>query len=222
MSRNDFLNTDLSGARSPAERVMLALKMRGAQTAAAIGDHLGTTGEAVRQQLVRLAEEGLVAPHSVSQGVGRPSQFWDLTETGNKRFPDTHADLTVQLLHSVRTILGEDALETLVAHRETETRRQYHARLKDMAFDERVKALADIRSTEGYMADAERQADGSWLFVENHCPICAAADACQGFCRAELQVFEAVLGPDVSVARTEHILAGARRCAYVFTPARPS
>jgi predicted ArsR family transcriptional regulator len=183
---------------------MLALKMRGAQTAAAIGDHLGTTGEAVRQQLVRLAEEGLVAPHSVSQGVGRPSQFWDLTETGNKRFPDTHADLTVQLLHSVRTILGEDALETLVAHRETETRRQYHARLKDMAFDERVKALADIRSTEGYMADAERQEDGSWLFVENHCPICA------------------VLGPDVSVARTEHILAGARRCAYVFTPANPS
>lgn len=48
---------------------MLTLKMRGAQTAAAIGEHLGTTGEAVRQQLVRLAEEGLVAPHSVSQGV---------------------------------------------------------------------------------------------------------------------------------------------------------
>jgi len=198
---------------------MLALKMRGAQTAAAIGEHLGTTGEAVRQQLVRLAEEGLVAPHSVSQGVGRPSQFWDLTETGNKRFPDTHADLTVQLLHSVRTILGEDALDTLIAHRETETRRQYQARLNDLPLGERVKELAAIRSAEGYMADAEQQEDGSWLFIENHCPICAAADACQGFCRAELQVFRAVLGPDVSVNRTEHILAGARRCAYVISPA---
>ncbi|HCH71276.1 MAG TPA: MarR family transcriptional regulator, partial [Ochrobactrum sp.] len=75
--------------------------------------------------------------------------------------------------------------------------------------------LAAFRSAEGYMADAEKQEDGSWLFIENHCPICAAADACQGFCRAELQVFRAVLGPDVSVNRTEHILAGARRCAYV-------
>jgi len=219
MSRNDFLNTDASGARSPAERIMLALKMRGAQTAAAIGEQLGTTGEAVRQQLVRLAEEGLVAAHSVSQGVGRPSQFWDLTEVGNKRFPDTHADLTVQLLHSVRAILGEDALDTLIAHRETETRRQYQARLKDLPLGERVEQLAAIRSAEGYMADAERQEDGSWLFIENHCPICAAADTCQGFCRAELQVFRAVLGPDVSVNRTEHILAGARRCAYVISPA---
>ncbi|EEQ95031.1 transcriptional regulator [Brucella intermedia LMG 3301] len=219
MSRNDFLNTDASLARSPAERVMLTLKMRGAQTAAAIGEHLGTTGEAVRQQLVRLAEEGLVAPHSVSQGVGRPSQFWDLTETGNRRFPDTHADLTVQLLHSVRSILGEDALDTLIAHRESETRRQYQARLKDLPLGERVLELAAIRSAEGYMADAEKQEDGSWLFIENHCPICAAADACQGFCRAELQVFRAVLGPDVSVNRTEHILAGARRCAYVISPA---
>ena len=218
MSRNDFLNTDVSGARSPAERVMLALKMRGAQTAAAIGDHLGTTGEAVRQQLVRLAEEGLVSSHSVSQGVGRPSLFWDLTEAGNKRFPDTHADLTVQLLHSVRTILGDDALDTLIAHRETETRRQYQTRLKDLSLDERVKELADIRSAEGYMADAEKREDGSWLLIENHCPICAAADACQGFCRSELQVFRAVLGPDVSVNRTEHILAGARRCAYVIAP----
>nr|WP_210264687.1 metalloregulator ArsR/SmtB family transcription factor [Brucella pseudintermedia] len=198
---------------------MLALKMRGAQTAAAIGEQLGTTGEAVRQQLVRLAEEGLVAAHSVSQGVGRPSQFWDLTEAGNKRFPDTHADLTVQLLHSVRAILGEDALDTLIAHRETETRRQYQARLKDLSLGERVEQLAAIRSAEGYMADAERQEDGSWLFIENHCPICAAADTCQGFCRAELQVFRAVLGPDVSVNRTEHILAGARRCAYVISPA---
>lgn len=218
MSRNDFLNTDELGARSPAQRIMLSLKMRGAQTAATIGEHLGTTGEAVRQQLVRLADEGLVSSHSVSQGVGRPSLFWDLTEAGNKRFPDTHADLTVQLLHSVRTILGDDALDTLIAHRETETRRQYQTRLKDLSLDQRVKELADIRSAEGYMADAEKREDGSWLLIENHCPICAAADACQGFCRSELQVFRAVLGPDVSVNRTEHILAGARRCAYVIAP----
>ncbi|OIS93363.1 MarR family transcriptional regulator [Brucella cytisi] len=218
MSRNDFLNTEELGARSPAERIMLSLKMRGTQTAAIIGEHLGTTGEAVRQQLVRLAEEGLVSSHSVSQGVGRPSLFWDLTEAGNKRFPDTHADLTVQLLHSVRTILGDGALDMLIAHRETETRRQYQTRLKDLSLDERVKELADIRSAEGYMADAEKRDDGSWLLIENHCPICTAADACQGFCRSELQVFRAVLGPDVSVSRTEHILAGARRCAYVIAP----
>jgi hypothetical protein len=61
---------------------------------------------------------------------------------------------------------------------------------------------------------ASQDADGSYLLVENHCPICAAATACQGFCRSELQIFQEVLGDDVQVARTEHVLSGARRCAY--------
>ncbi len=64
------------------------------------------------------------------------------------------------------------------------------------------------------MADYEEQADGTLLFIENHCPICAAAAACQGFCRAELTLFREVLG--AKVERTEHILNGARRCAYTI------
>ena len=32
-----------------------------------------------------------------------------------------------------------------------------------------------------------------------------------------VQAFQAALGPDVAVERTDHILAGARRCAYRIT-----
>jgi predicted ArsR family transcriptional regulator len=52
------------------------------------------------------------------------------------------------------------------------------------------------------------------LLVENHCPICVAAKACQGFCRSELALFRETLGEKVSVERDEHIVAGARRCVY--------
>jgi predicted ArsR family transcriptional regulator len=64
------------------------------------------------------------------------------------------------------------------------------------------------------MAEWTRLDDGSFLLAENHCPICAAARACQGFCRSELELFKAVLGKRVTVERQDHILAGARRCAY--------
>ena len=57
-------------------------------------------------------------------------------------------------------------------------------------------------------------AAAGFLFVENHCPVCAAATACQELCRSELMVFRAVLGTDVTVERIDHLLAGARRCAY--------
>jgi predicted ArsR family transcriptional regulator len=66
------------------------------------------------------------------------------------------------------------------------------------------------------MADWREELDGSFVLVENHCPICAAAVACQGFCRAELDVFRAVLGDRAEVVRTEHIVAGGRRCSYAI------
>jgi predicted ArsR family transcriptional regulator len=79
-----------------------------------------------------------------------------------------------------------------------------------------VQALVQARSAEGYMAELEPQDDGSLLLIENHCPICAAAKQCQKFCRSELDVFQRVLGPDCSVGRVEHMLAGARRCVYII------
>ena len=62
---------------------------------------------------------------------------------------------------------------------------------------------------------AELRKDGpDFLFIENHCPICSAAKTCMGFCRSELELFHKVLGDEFRVRREEHILTGARRCAY--------
>jgi predicted ArsR family transcriptional regulator len=82
----------------------------------------------------------------------------------------------------------------------------------------RVRVLAAIRREQGYMAECVTRADGSLLLRENHCPICVAAKSCQGLCREELGLFRAVLGTRTHVERTDHILAGASRCAYVITP----
>lgn len=57
-----------------------------------------------------------------------------------------------------------------------------------------------------------RRDGDAFLFIENHCPICAAAQACMGFCRSRLELFRQVLGEGVRVEREEHILLGARRC----------
>jgi predicted ArsR family transcriptional regulator len=68
------------------------------------------------------------------------------------------------------------------------------------------------------MAEVKPDGKDGFLFIENHCPICAAASACQGFCTSELDVFRSVMGTGVTVERSEHILGGDRRCAYRVTP----
>ena len=198
-----------------ASRILHALKARGPQPAGVLAAQLDVTAVAVRQHLDRLIADGLVAFEDRRGTVGRPKRVWALTDRGHARFPDNHAGLTLEMLDGIRAVFGEDGIDRIIAHREVETEAAYRRRLTDaQGLAERVHGLAEVRSEEGYMASVETDADGNLVLVENHCPICAAARACQGLCRSELAVFRRVLGPDVEVERIEHVLAGARRCAY--------
>jgi predicted ArsR family transcriptional regulator len=207
-----------NSVRPAADRFLVLLKMRGPQTAADLGRATGVTGEAARQQLVRLAAEGLIVSTAEPRGVGRPAQVWGLTGAGNARFPDSHAELTAQLIRSVRAQVGEAALDQLIDSRSAESKATYAAALEGASdLGERVSRLAQARTREGYMAESWAEGAG-YVLVENHCPICVAALACQGFCRAEQDTFSELLGPNVAVERIEHITAGDRRCVYRITP----
>ena len=191
------------------------LKTRGSLTAADVGLRLDMTPAGARQHLLKLAAARLVESENRREGRGRPRKYWRLTQRGHDRFPDRHSDLTLDLLRSVRLLFGERGLAKLIQHREQASIADYRKFLgTQRSLRQKLNALAQIRSREGYMASAMEDMGGGLLFVENHCPICAAAAACQGICRSELAVFRAVLGPDITVERIDHILAGARRCAY--------
>lgn len=209
---NYFDNLNLTQA---VDKVLFCIKTKGPISTSVIANDLNMTGEAARQHIQKLTSLGLVeGAQCLSQtGAGRPRQNWVLTELGHQRFPDTHAQLALQLIDSVRTIFGDEGLEKLISQREMESREKYFARCKHLPLAERLEALAEVRSEEGYMAKVERE-DDSWLFIENHCPICAAATACQNFCRSELTLFSDVVGDDGSVEREQYLLNGAGRCVY--------
>ncbi|TAJ74530.1 MAG: transcriptional regulator [Phenylobacterium sp.] len=203
---------------APADRILFQLKTRGPAETLALAGALDISRQAVLQHLERLVAGGLVDHLDERRGVGRPRRIWALTPAAQARFPDTHAQLTLEMLDAVRAEFGEAGVQRMIVRREQATAKAYvQAMASAESLEARVARLAEIRTAEGYMADWTPDPGGGFLFVENHCPICAAAAACQGFCRAELQVFREALGPGVSVERTDHILAGARRCAYRIT-----
>jgi predicted ArsR family transcriptional regulator len=202
-----------------AEQILFLLKTRGAKTAQQLAAMLDLTSMGTRRHLEAAEEKGLVRFEDVAEKVGRPSRRWLLTDAGHARFPDRHADLTLQLITQIRSLFGEEGMEKLIVAREQASEEFYRNTVGHAeALGERVQSLAMAREVEGYMAEVEMQDDGSLLLVENHCPICAAARECQKFCRSELDVFQRVLGPECTVERTEHLLAGARRCAYRIVP----
>lgn len=200
------------------EKALGIIKTKGPQTLLELAAQMEVTVEGARFHLLKLAKEGLVNATAESKGRGRPQQIWALTDLGNTRFPDRHAELTVKLIESIRTTLGQPALDKIVAANGRVIQDRYMKELEGVKdLKGRLKGLAAIRAREGYMAAVQKE-EGGFLLVENHCPICAAATSCQGFCAAELKTFKAVLGKTVNVERVEHILKGARRCAYKVTP----
>jgi predicted ArsR family transcriptional regulator len=210
---------DLSDSRltDSKRRILDRLKRADTLTAPEVAAAFDLTDTAVRQHLEALELAGLVQRTSAPpQGRGRPPVRWKLTQLANELFPDRHADLTVELINAIRDAVGEEGLDRVVAIRAARQLASYRRVLPDPELTSvkvRVRRLAELRSAEGYLAEAV--SDGrDMLLLEHHCPICEAATSCQGLCRTELELFQQTLGDDVTVERVQHLLSGDLRCVY--------
>lgn len=199
-------------------RIVKLLKTEGAMDSASLAGRLKVTAMAVRQHLYALQQEKLVTAEERPVPLGRPAKFWRLTKEADRLFPDAYAELNAALITSVQDAFGPDGMARLLDARFARQRADYASRITPSApLARKVQQLARIRTEEGYMAEVKRDGAG-FLFIENHCPICAAATVCQGFCSGELDLFRSSLGPGVAIERAEHIVSGDRRCAYRITP----
>ena len=199
--------------------IVQLLKQEGRLDAETLASHLGITAMAVRQHLYALQDEQLVTYQEESRPMGRPAKLWQLTAAADRFFPDGYAELTLSLLNSVKQAFGEAGLDHLLEVRSQQQLESYNQQMKGKrSLKQRLNKLVEIRTHEGYMAEVQAQADGAFLLIENHCPICAAATVCTGLCAKELEIFQAVLGDDTHIQRVEHIIAGERRCAYQISP----
>ncbi|WP_323964171.1 helix-turn-helix transcriptional regulator [Aeromonas hydrophila] len=199
------------------DKILFLLKSHGPQSAAELGEQLQMTSMGARQHLMTLEADGWVSFNDEARGRGRPVRLWHLTEQAWQRFPDSHSELTLQLIDNIQQLFGEVGMERLIAQREQQQLARYQAELTQPALADRLAALTAQRTREGYMADFRQEEDGSWLLWESHCPICTAARACRGFCRSELEMFRRLLAP-AGVEREQYLLEGDHRCLYRIRP----
>ena len=207
-------------------KTFVALLDEGSVTRAA--DRLGLTQPAVSGMLGRLRDSfddplfirtrrGILPTTRANALAGPIRQILSEVEAllQPSVFDPATAELTVSLLEAVQGSFGKQGIERLLKTRTQHQIETYKKQIPSNAsLSTRLKTLARLRSAEGYMAETQTAPDGSLLLIENHCPICAAATACTGLCDRELEIFQTLFSPDATVERTEHLIAGERRCAY--------
>jgi DeoR family suf operon transcriptional repressor len=197
--------------------ILTAVKRAGSCTVADLAGPLGLTTAAVRQQLLRLEEDGLVVHHASGDGRGRPAHRYELAPSAEALFPKRYGDLTTELLGYLG---GPDSSEVRRLFAERGKRRLEGAspRLADRSLEEQVAELTRILDEDGYLADVTRLSDGGWRITEHNCAILTVASGFRQACSSELAFIRAAL-PGARVERVAHLMDGAHVCAYEVHPA---
>jgi predicted ArsR family transcriptional regulator len=199
--------------------ILNLLKRNGPLDVAAVARELALSAAAVRLQLTRLEEDGLLRhTDEVAEGGrrGRPRHVYELTGAAETLYPKRYGDLTTELLGYLG---GPDDPRVDELFEQRRRRRVAGAlpRTADLPFDEQVAALTTILDEDGYLADAERLPDGSWRITEHNCAILTVAHGFSQACASELAFIREAL-PGATVRRVAHLMDGAHVCAYVVSP----
>ncbi|MAK94252.1 MAG: MarR family transcriptional regulator [Gammaproteobacteria bacterium] len=192
------------------------LKTRGPQSVKILSKQLDITTMGVRQHLNELAARGLVTTTAENhQTRGRPAHYWQLTDSGHRQFPGSHAEVCVTLITRIRDQFGDEALQEIIHGNQDADLNRYQKALEQTDSDlaSQLSKLAELRSEEGFMAEVRLIPNG-WLLIQNHCPIYSAAQSSQHYCHSELRLLTTLLAGRATVERTDYLLDGARRCAY--------
>lgn len=202
----------------PAGRraVLYALRRRGEASAEQIAEQLDMTVSGARQHLSALIRDGFVESAEIATPEpkrGRRPLIYAATAAADDLFPKAYGELTNELLGYVE---GADPqlLDDLFAKRRESRIRNAQVRLAGKrGLGAKVAELTRILDEDGYLATSERVAPGVFLIIEHNCAIWAVAQRYGQACTSELDFIRAVL-PDDTVERVQHMVAGARRCAY--------
>lgn len=197
--------------------LLMHLRTDGPSSPEGLAASLGVSRTGVLQQLHALEAAGLVQRSTVRHGVGRPRHVYDLTENAQDLFPTNYDGLASGLLSAIRSIGGEDLVDSVFAERGRATLTRIRQRLadrlpSDAPMADRVRELAVIQDEQGYIAEAIVEPDGAIRLVERNCAIHRISSVHGAACAAELALFRDLLGDDV--VRETHIAAGDRCCTY--------
>ncbi|GIQ63325.1 transcriptional regulator [Paenibacillus cisolokensis] len=201
-------------ATTTRDRIMQMLKTDGELTAREMTERLGITGMGVRRHIDALERSGLIESRTIRQPMGRPASLYRLTEQADHYFPKNYHGIALDLLGELAQEAGEPVVNRLFERRKQTLYRKYAGKMTGERLADKVSALADIQNENGYMAQWEQSGDDEFVLTEYNCPISQIANAYNHACKCELDLFESLLGAEVS--RTECLAKGGQKCAYTI------
>jgi predicted ArsR family transcriptional regulator len=192
------------------------LKIKGAMNVEHLAQELDVSKVCIRRHLNLLESDGIVCFEQERTERGRPRFIYRLTEKAQCLFPQIYDEFAKEVLVHVQRQFGDEALMKVLSARADELIAQLKVHFADLNFDERVKELTKVISAKGYLAEAQKMKDGTYLLRQRNCPTESVAIAYPQVCEEEIRVYRETLNCDVT--RECRIADGSQHCEYRVGP----
>jgi DeoR family suf operon transcriptional repressor len=192
-------------------QILLELKRDQPLTARELAGRFSVSPNAIRRHLKELELEDLVVHDREHRSQGAPAYVYRLSDRGSGLFPRQYEKALTDVLTYVAETSGREQVQRIFAERFKAHAGRLEEQLADASVEERVKAVVELLSRQGFMA--EWSVDGDRITIAEHnCAVQAAAEQFPEICQAEAEFLRAVLQTDLK--RRAHIRHGCNACEY--------
>ncbi len=192
-------------------KIVGALRSRGAASAFDLAAEFALSPNAIRQQLVILERDGLVAGKSVRRGKTKPTHEYSLTPQADRYFPQAYDRMLGAVLREVRLSGGDAGVARIfdgIAKRAVD---KMAPALEGKSTLERFEAIAeDIRGS-GVAVEVEEH-DGTIVLREHNCPYANVVSEHPECCTVIHTMLDEVISPEVK--QTESLATGGAECRF--------
>ncbi len=151
-------------------KIVGALRDRRFASAFDLAEQFGLSPNAIRQQLVILERDGLIAGRSVRRGRTKPTVEYSLTAEAGRYFPQRYDKMLNAVLREIRTAGGDDAVKAVFQRIGQRSADRIGPVSEEHPAEERLgKVVAALRAS-GVTADLHKADDGTLVLHEHACP----------------------------------------------------
>ncbi len=193
-------------------KIVGALRERRAASAFDLAQAFGLSPNAIRQQLVVLERDGLVAGRSVRRGKTKPTVEYSLTSEADRYFPQQYDKMLNAVLREVRASGGSAAVQAIFDRIGQRSAERLTPELEGKPTEERVVSLVASLKAAGVAADYEKRPDGKLVLHEHTCPYAAVVAENPECCSAIHSILDRV-APG-KAAHVESLATGGGECRF--------
>jgi predicted ArsR family transcriptional regulator len=193
-------------------KIVGALRQRRSASAFDLADQFGLSPNAIRQQLVILERDGLIAGRSVRRGKTKPTVEYSLTTEAERYFPQRYDKMLNAVLREIRTAGGDDAVKAVFEKIGKRTADRLGPVTTEEPAETRLAQVVSALKASGVEAELRRSEHGTLMLHEHTCPYASVVAEHPEACSAIHTILDRVAPGKAQ--QVESLATGGTECRF--------